>query len=1080
MGFSHFFVNRPIFAAVLSIVILLVGGIAYVALPVTQYPEITPPTIQVSATYPGANAETVAQTVAAPLEQEINGVEDMLYMSSQSTADGRLSLTITFKLGTDLDTAQVLVQNRVTRAEPRLPEEVRRLGVTTQKNSPDLMMVVHLLSPDKSYDQLYMANYANLRIVDVLSRLDGVGDIRIFGGSEYSMRVWLDPDRLASLDLTAGDVVAALRAQNVQIASGTLGAEPTITPQAFSTAVQTLGRLDDPDEFANIIVAAGDDGQVVRVRDVARVELGAFDYVTNSYLDGDNAVAMPIFQRPGTNALETADAIVATMEELSVEFPAGLDYQVVYNPTAFVEDSITEVYKTIFEAVALVVLVIFVFLQSVRASIIPILAIPISLVGTFAVMQALGFSLNNLTLFGLVLAIGIVVDDAIVVIENVERNLRDGLKPREAAHKTMKEVGGALVSMTLVLAAVFVPVAFLGGITGQFYRQFAVTITVATLISLFVSLTLSPALAALLLREKNGEDKGWLQKPFKLFNSGFDSMQNGYGNIIGTVTKIGALMFVIYLGLIGFTAYQFSRTPTGFIPQQDQGYFIVAMRLPPGASLARTDEVARQASEIITSVEGVKNAVGFAGFDGATFTNSTNAATFFTPLESFEERSKKGVSFAGIQQEMQAKLSSIQEAFTIVIQPPPVRGIGNAGGFRMMVQDRAGLGLQALQQATFELIGAANQDPELRSVFSFFETSTPQLYLDIDRTRAEMLGVPVEQVFEALEVYLGSAFVNDFNFQGRTFRVTAQADDPYRQTPDDILQLRTRNDAGETVPIGSVASFREITGPARVPRYNLYQAASITGEAAPGVSSGEALAKMEQLAERILPPGIGFEWTELSYQQKQQANVGLLVFGLSVVFVYLVLAAQYESWTLPFAVILIVPMCLLFAVLGLNLRGMDNNILSQIGFIVLIALASKNAILIVEFAKEREKDCTDRFVAAVEAARLRLRPILMTSFAFILGVVPLVLAQGAGAEMRQAMGTAVFFGMLGVTVFGLFFTPIFYVLIRGLFCHPLDRRFAFSWSFKGRNGSGWRNGNGGLDLLGFSRRKKNGESKPDS
>ncbi len=1057
---AHFFVDRPIFAAVMSILILLIGGIAFSALPVTQYPEIAPPTIQVSATYPGANAQTIAQTVATPLEQEINGVEDMLYMLSQSTNDGRMTLTITFKLGTNLDDAQVLVQNRVARAEPRLPEEVRRLGVTTRKNSPDLMMVVHLLSPDKTYDQLYIANYVNFQIRDPLARIDGVGEIRIFGGSEYAMRVWMDPDKLSSLELTAGDVVEALRSQNVQIASGTIGAEPTANPIAFSTPVQTLGRLTDPEEFENIIVVHGDDGQVVRVRDVARVELGAQDYVTRSYLGADNAVAMPIFQRPGSNALATADEIIATMDDLARDFPEGLEYRVVYNPTAFVGESISEVYKTIFEAVLLVVLVVFVFLQSLRASIIPILAIPISLVGTFAVMAALGFSLNNLTLFGLVLAIGIVVDDAIVVIENVERNLREGLSPREAAHKTMDEVGGALVSIALVLAAVFVPAAFLEGITGQFYRQFALTIAVATLISAFVSLTLSPALAALLLKPHDPEAKPapW-QRPlnafFGAFNRGFTAAENAYGSLVSRLIRVGGIALVIYAGLIILTGVQFQRTPTGFIPAQDQGYFIVVMRLPPGASLARTDAVVREAVTIIEDIEGVSNAVAFAGFDGANGTNATNTATIFTPLETFEERSHHGLSYDGILGTMRQRLSGIKEAFIAVIPPPPVRGIGSAGGFKMMVEDRRGLGPQALKEATFALAGAANEDPTLRSVFTFFETDTPQLYLDIDRTRAEMLGVPAQRVFEALEVYLGSAFINDFNFQGRTFRVTAQADDAYRNSPDDVLRLRTRNDRGDTVPLGSVASFREITGPSRVPRYNLYPSAAIIGDTAPGYSSGEALSRMEALADQILPSGIRFEWTELAYQQQQQGNTALIVFGLSVVFVFLVLAAQYESWTLPFAVILIVPMCLLSAVGGVGLRGMDNNILTQVGFIVLIGLASKNAILIVEFAKAREKDCTDRFRAAIEAARMRLRPILMTSFAFILGVVPLVIASGAGAEMRQALGTAVFFGMIGVTVFGLLFTPIFYVLIRGIFCHSLDRRFVFSWNFVGgRNGNG--------------------------
>ncbi len=1055
MKFTHFFIERPIFAAVLSILIVLVGGVSFVTLPITQYPEIAPPTIQVTASYPGANAEIVAQTVATPLEQEINGVEGMLYMLSQSTSDGRLTLTITFKLGTNLDQAQVLVQNRVARAEPRLPEEVRRLGVTTRKNSPDLMMVVHLLSPDGRFDQLYISNYVNFQIRDVLNRIEGVGDVQVFGGSEYSMRVWLDPDRIAALGLTASDIVSGLRAQNVQVASGNIGQEPMPQAVDFQMPVQTQGRLVNPGEFENIVVYAEEGGRVVRVRDVARVELGAQSYVTKSYLDESQAVALPIFQRPGTNALTTAEEIIATMDGLSERFPEGLEYRVVYNPTAFVEESVNEVYKTLIEATLLVVVVIFVFLQSIRAAIVPIIAIPVSLIGTFSIMSAMGFSLNNLTLFGLVLAIGIVVDDAIVVIENVERNVREGLAPKDAAHKTMDEVGGAILSMSTVLASVFIPSAFLGGISGQFYQQFALTIAVAALISTFVSLTLSPALSALLLKPHTDERaKGTgLQRIatsfFSLFNAGFDRAQSGYGWLVSKVIRIGAILLVVYVGLNLLTGYLFERTPSGFIPPQDQGYFIVAIQLPPGASLSRTDEVVKEAVSIAGSTPGLENAVAFAGFDGATFTNASNAAAIFTTLLSFEERAQQGLSYYDILNDLRARLSSIRDAFIVVIPPPPVRGIGNAGGFRMMIQDRTGQGLPALAEVTNRLASAANEQPGLTSVFTFFNTSTPQLYLDIDRTRAEMLGVSVEDMFATLEVYLGSAFVNDFNLLGRTFRVTAQADSEFRRTQEDILTLRTRNDAGDTVPIGSVASVRETVGADRVPRYNLYPSASISGDVEPGTSTGEALIRMEELAEDVLPPGFAYEWTELAYQQRSQGNTAMMVFVLSVIIVFLVLAAQYESWTLPFAVILIVPMCLLSAISGVLLRGMDNNILTQVGFIVLIGLASKNAILIVEFARNAEKDCTDRFKAAVDAAKLRLRPILMTSFAFILGVIPLLLASGAGAEMRQALGTAVFFGMLGVTFFGLLFTPVFYVLIRGLFCHPLDRRFAFSWNYRG-------------------------------
>ncbi len=1033
MKFAHFFIDRPIFASVVSILIVLIGAISYLALPVSQYPEIAPPTVQVRATYPGASAEIVSRTVATPLEQEMNGVENMLYLQSQSTADGQMNLTITFRQGTDLDTAQVLVQNRVARAEPRLPEEVRRLGVVTQKASPDFLMVIHLISPDDTYDQLYVSNYATLQVRDQLSRVDGVGNVLVFGARDYAMRVWIDPEKAAALDLTAGDVVAALRAKNVQVASGRLNQQPITGADAFEFAVQTRGRLTAPEEFSEIVIKAGENGELVRVRDVARVELGAQDYSTNAYLDNQPAVAMAVFQRPGSNAISTSHQVLELVEELSESFPPGLEYRVVYNPTEFIEESVNEVYKTIFEATVLVIIVVFVFLQSLRAAIIPVLAIPISLVGTFALMAMFGFSLNNLSLFGLVLAIGIVVDDAIVVVENVERNLALGLSPREAARRTMDEVGGALVAIALVLSSVFIPTAFVPGITGAFYQQFALTIAGATIISLIVSLTLSPALAALLLKphtdEAHAPATGPLAGFFRIFNSGFDRLARGYGSLVARLVRMATIVLVVFAGLVVLAGAQFRLTPGGFIPDQDQGYLIGVVNLPQGASLERTDAVVKRAAEIGLSVEGVAHSAQFAGFNGATFTNSSNSGAIFFPLEEFGHRP----DYRTIQQELQGALAqNISEAFVLVIAPPPVRGIGNGSGYKMMVQDRGGLGLRALQQASFQLMMAANEDPMLRNNFTFFEVGTPQVYLDINREKAEQMGLPAGNVFEALEVYLGSAFVNDFNFLGRTFRVTAQADAEFRRDPDDIGRFYARNSRGEMVPVEAVAQAELTTTSSRVPRHNLYPAAAVQGEPAPGVSSGEALARMEALAEEVLPPGISFEWTELAYQQQAAGSAGALVFVLAVVFVFLVLAAQFESLTLPLAVILIVPMTLLSAITGVNIAGQSNNILTQIGFVVLIGLAAKNAILIVEFAKQQQDEGKDRFEAAVDAAKLRLRPILMTSFAFILGVVPLVIASGAGAEMRNALGVAVFSGMLGVTFFGLLFTPVFFAVTRAM------------------------------------------------
>ncbi|HXC26372.1 MAG TPA: multidrug efflux RND transporter permease subunit [Stellaceae bacterium] len=1037
MNLSHFFIDRPIFAVVVSVFITLIGGIAYFALPVAQYPDIAPPTIVITASYPGASAQVVSETVSTPLEEEINGVENMLYMSSQATSDGNLTLTVTFALGTNLDIAQVLVQNRVAVAQPKLPTEVQELGISVRKNSPDLMMVIHLDSPDGSRDQLYISNYATLQVKDVLARIEGVGDVQLKGARDYSMRIWLDPEKVAARNLTAGEVVAALQAQNVQVASGVLNQPPVPKSSAFELNVETLGRLEDPRQFANIVVRTDPDGRVTRIRDIGRAELGAQDYNSNAYLDTREAVPLLIFQQPGTNALATAERIKATMKELAKSFPSGLRYDLVYDTTAFIAQSVNEVYKTIFEAVVLVVIVVILFLQTWRASLIPIVAIPVSLIGTFAVLAAIGFSLNNLSLFGLVLAVGIVVDDAIVVVENVERNIRQGQSPRDAAHETMDEVGTALIAIALVLSAVFIPAAFISGISGQFFRQFAVTIASATVISCIVSLTLSPALCALLFKP-HSEHTGrasLLTRPinafFRGFNTGFEKLSRGYGRVTGAFVRRGAIFLIVYAGLIALTGWQFERAPTGFIPAQDQAYLIVVIQLPPGSSLERTDAVVRRVVKIVLDTPGIVHAVPFAGFDGATFTNAPNAGAVFTPMAPFEERVAKGLSADHILADLRGRLSSIQEAFIIVIPPPPVRGIGNAGGFKMMVQDKRGRGLVALDAATQDLVAAANQTPGLTGVFSLFNTRTPKLYADIDRVKAEMLGVSADKVFEALEVYLGSVFVNNFNYLGRTYQVTAQADGPYRQNIEDIANYKTRNNSGQMVPIGSVTNFRDITGAYRVPRYNLYPAAELQGNTLPGYSTGYALAAMEKLAADRLPDGFGYEWTELAYQEKLVGNTGLLVFGASVVFVFLVLAAQYESWALPFSVILIVPMCLLAGVSGLLLRGMDVNILAQIGFVVLIGLAAKNAILIVEFARQAEAEGATRFDAAIQAAQTRLRPILMTSFAFILGVIPLAIATGAGAEMRQSLGTAVFFGMLGVTTFGLIFTPTFYVVVRG-------------------------------------------------
>ncbi|MBR0794302.1 efflux RND transporter permease subunit [Bradyrhizobium jicamae] len=1039
MNLGSLSVNRPILAMVLSIVLVIVGAIAYPTLPVAEYPQVVPPTVVVTAQYPGASAQTISDTVAAPIEQQINGVENMLYMYSQATSNGQLTITITFKIGTNLDQAQVLVQNRVAIATPQLPEEVQRNGITTRKNSPDILMVVFMLSPDDSLDQLYISNYALLQVRDQLLRLDGIGDIQIFGARDYSMRVWLDPDKIATLGMTATDVVTAIRSQNLQITGGQI-ASPPISDRAFQPNLTFTGRLKDISQFEDIVVKAGEGGRTVRLRDVARVELGALDYSTNSFMLRKTAVALLVTQLPGSNALATAKGISDTMEKLKTSFPKGLDYNIGYNPTEFIAQSIHELIKTIYEAMALVVIVVLLFLQGWRPAIIPILAIPVSLVGTFAAMAALGYAVNNLTLFGLVLAVGIVVDDAIVVVENVERHLRNGLGRREAALKTMEEVGGALVSIALVLCAVFVPTAFLGGISGLFFQQFAITIAVATAISCFCSLTLSPALASQILvpHEEHRKPAAWnlIARAWEgftgVFNRAFDWLSNFYAGLAGFVIRHRMIMLVVYLGLLGSAGWLLATTPQGYIPAQDRGYIIVSAQLPGAASLARTTAIVRQIEKAALDTPGIIRVAAFAGLSGATRTQSSNAAALFPVFEDPEVRLKKGLTAAVITADLRKRLASIEGAFIIVIPPPPIPGIGTGGGFTMRIQDRQGRGPQMLAAATDELVAAARRAPGLTSVFSPYTANTPQVFVDIDRVKAQKLNVPIQNVTDTIETYFGSTYVNDFNLFGRTYHVTAQADLPFRKDNADLARLRTRNGNGDMVMLGSIVDFKDVSGPDRVARYNLYAAAELQGEALPGVSSATAIDTMKKLADQTLPSGFAYDWTDLSYQQVNGANAGLYVFPVCVLFVYLVLAAQYGSWTLPFAVILIVPMCLLAATIGVRIMGQDVNILTQIGFVVLVGLAAKNAILIVEFARDIELEGKPRLEAVIEACRLRLRPILMTSFAFILGVLPLVLSTGSGSEMRQAVGVAVFFGMLGVTLFGLIFTPIFYMVVRNL------------------------------------------------
>jgi hydrophobe/amphiphile efflux-1 (HAE1) family protein len=1039
MNFSHFFIRRPIFAGVLSMVIFLVGLIAMWRLPISEYPEVVPPTIVVRASYPGANPKTIAETVASPLEQAVNGVEESLYMFSQATPDGVMTLTVTFKLGTDIDKAQVQVQNRVSQALPKLPEEVRQLGVTTTKQSPDLTMVVHLFSPSGRYDDVYLRNYATLQVKDVLARIPGAGDVEVFGSGDYAMRLWLNPDQLAARNLTASDVVAAVREQNIQIAAGAIGQQPVARPVEFELQINAKGRLISADEFAQIILKTGPNGEKTLLKDVARIELSADSYALRSLLNNKTAVALPIFQTPGANALQLSAEVRRTMEELKKNFPDGVDYSVVYDPTIFVRHSIEAVVHTLLEAILLVVIVVILFLQTWRASIIPLAAVPVSLVGTFAVMLALGFSINNLSLFGLVLAIGIVVDDAIVVVENVERNIGLGLSPFDAAKRAMSEVTSPIIATALVLCAVFVPTAFISGLTGQFYKQFAITIAISTVISAFNSLTLSPALCAVLLKE-HGASKDWFAQImerglgwlFRPFNRVFAWSGNQYSAGVAAVLRKSLAALVVYGGLVLLTGWGFSKVPTGFVPTQDKQYLVAFAQLPDAASLDRTESVIRRMSDLGLKQPGVESAVAFPGLSISGFSVAPNAGIVFFCLKPFDERTKPNLSGPAIANALNQEFASIQDAFILTVPPPPVQGLGAIGGFKLFVEDRADLGYDALYQNLQGIIGKSYQTPGLDSVFSTFTVNVPQLDADIDRVKAKQQGVPLQNLFETMQVYLGSLYVNDFNRFGRTYKVIAQADARFRDRPEGITRLKTRNGQGQMVPLGSLVKVTETHGPDRAMRYNGYPAAEINGGPAPGFSSGQAEALITKLTTEALPKGMAFEWTELTYQRIIAGNTAVYVYPLCILLVFLVLAAQYESFRLPLAIILIVPMCLLFAITGVWLKGSDNNIFTQIGLIVLVGLACKNAILIVEFAKHKQDEGLSAVQAAIEACRLRLRPILMTSIAFIAGVFPLVKSHGAGAEMRQAMGIAVFSGMIGVTLFGLFLTPVFYVTLMKL------------------------------------------------
>ena len=1034
--FSRFFIHRPVFASVLSLLFIITGSIAVWQLPITEYPEVVPPTVVVTASYPGANPQVIAETVASPLEQEINGVENMLYMSSQANADGLMTLTITFAIGTDVDLAQSQVQSRVDRAVPRLPQEVQRLGVVTEKSSPNLTLVVHLYSPNERYDMLYLANYATLNVKDELAKINGVGQVRQFGAGEFSMRVWLDPNKVAALNLTPSDIASAIQEQNQQVVAGSLGAQP-VKRADFNILMNVKGRLSNVEEFENIIIKVGDNGAISRLKDVARVELGADSYALRSTIDNNPAVGMGVFQSAGSNAIQISEDVRATMAMLAENFPEGVAYELAYDPTVFVRGSIEAVVKTLLEAVLLVVVVVVLFLQTWRASIIPLVAVPVSLIGTFAFMQVMGFSLNALSLFGLVLAIGIVVDDAIVVVENVERNISEGLSPVAATTKAMKEVTGPIVATTLVLASVFIPTAFMTGLTGQFYKQFALTITISTFISAINSLTLSPALSALLLKghdaPKDGltrlMDKlfgGWLFAPFNRF---FARLSKGYGLVVKKIIRFGVVVVPLYVVLVGVTGLQFTTTPTGYIPAQDKQYLIAFAQLPNAASLDRTDSVISRMSEIALEHPGVANTIAFPGLSVNGFTNATNSGIVFVTLDDFAERTDPSLSANAIAGALNAKYASIQEAFVAIFPPPPVMGLGTIGGFRLQIQDRAGYGFEALNDATMQVMQKAWQDPVLAGVFSSYQVNVPQLDIDIDREKAKQQGIDLNLLFQTLQGYMSATYVNDFNLFGRTFQVNMQADAPYRVTAEQVGQLKVRNQAGQMVALDSFIQVRDVAGPDRVMHYNGFPTAEVNGGPAPGYSSGEAQAAIEKILAETLPNGMTYEWTELTYQQILTGNANMLVFPLVIVLVFMVLAAQYESVRLPLAIVLIIPMTLLSALSGVLLYGGDNNILTQIGFIVLVGLATKNAILIVEFAKELQDQGLSIMDAILEAGRLRLRPILMTSIAFIMGVAPLVFSTGAGAEMRQAMGVAVFSGMIGVTIFGLLLTPLFYFLL---------------------------------------------------
>ena len=1038
MNFSRIFIDKPILAAVLSIIVFVAGLLSIFELPISEYPDVVPPSVVVRAQYPGANPKVIAETVAAPLEEQINGVENMLYMASQSTSDGALTLTVTFKVGTDVDQAETQVQSRVQRALPRLPEEVRQVGVTAVKSSPNLTLVVHLVSPDNRYDDLYLRNYAVLNIKDQLARISGMGEVNLFGAGDYAMRVWLDPQKVAARNMTANDVVSAIREQNVQVAAGTVGASPSKDAQ-MQLIVNTQGRLQSVAEFGAIIVQTGDNGELTLLKDVARVELGSNSYALRSLLNNKSAVGIGIFEAPNANALQLSSDVRAKMDALKKDFPQGVDYQIAYDPTTFVRDSIRAVIYTLLEAIALVVLVVIIFLQTWRASIIPLLAVPVSIVGTFAVMLGFGFSINTLSLFGLVLAIGIVVDDAIVVVENVERNIAAGLSPRDATIQAMKEVSGPIIAIALVLCAVFVPIAFVSGLSGQFYRQFALTIAISTVISAFCSLTLAPALAAALLRPHDapkdaltrGMDKVF-GSFFTWFNRFFARASTRYEGGVKSVLSRKSASVGVYLLLAVGAVFMFKAVPSGFIPAQDKQYLVGFAQLPDAAALERTDTVIRRMSDTALAIPGVSDAIAFPGLSINGFTNASNSGIVFTPLKPFGERTEASQSAAAIAAEINQQMGAIQDAFIMVFPPPPVSGLGTIGGFKMMIEDRANLGYDELYKAVQALQDKARAAPELTGVFSSFQINVPQLFADVDRTKAKQLGVPLATIYQTLQINLGSLYVNDFNRFGRTYQVRVQADAQFRSRAEDIAQLKVRSDKGEMIPLSSLMRVKDSYGPDRVQRYNGYLAADLNGGPAPGVSSGEAQAALERIAKEVLPQGITYEWTDLTYQDILSGNTMMFVFPLCVLLVFLVLAAQYESWTLPLAVILIVPMSILCALIGVKLTGGDNNIFTQIALFVLVGLASKNAILIVEFARELEDHGRTVVQAALEACRLRLRPILMTSIAFIMGVVPLVFSQGAGAEMRHAMGVAVFAGMLGVTFFGLFLTPLFYVLLRTL------------------------------------------------